>query len=196
MGALIPLAIGVAPELAKWLFGSGAAKTTQAVTQAVETVTGTADADAAAAVLSRDPAAAVQLRVQLAQIAAAQEAEADAAQLDSFKTSIVDIASARSQTTTLAGQHSLIAYGAPVMSVVVLVTFGVVMWIALTQQMPSGSETILNMLLGTLAAMSTSVVSYWVGSSVGSANKDERLARMHEQFIATAGGQTSSNSDS
>jgi hypothetical protein len=36
----------------------------------------------------------------------------------------------------------------------------------------------LNMLLGTLAAMATSVVSYWVGSSAGSARKDERIARL------------------
>jgi uncharacterized protein len=36
---------------------------------------------------------------------------------------------------------------------------------------------IANMLLGTLAAMATSVVSYWVGSSAGSARKEERLAQ-------------------
>jgi hypothetical protein len=33
------------------------------------------------------------------------------------------------------------------------------------------------MLLGTLAAMATSVVSYWVGSSAGSARKEEQLAQ-------------------
>jgi hypothetical protein len=36
----------------------------------------------------------------------------------------------------------------------------------------------LNMLLGTLAAMATSVVSYWVGSSAGSARKDEHIAQL------------------
>ena len=186
MGALIPLAITVAPELAKWLFGSTAAKTTQAVAQAVETVTGTSDAEAAQALLARDPAAAVQLRMQLAQIAAAQQAEADTAQLDTLKASFADIANARAQTTALAGQHSIIAYGAPLTSVLVLVTFGAVMTVALTQQMPAGSETILNMLLGTLAAMATSVVSYWVGSSAGSARKDARLAQLHDQAAAAA----------
>ena len=48
--------------------------------------------------------------------------------------------------------------------------------------MPPGSAkstyTILNMLLGSLAAMATSVVSYWVGSSAGSARKDVQLARL------------------
>jgi len=35
----------------------------------------------------------------------------------------------------------------------------------------------LNVLLGTLAAMATNVVGYWVGSSAGSARKDARLAQ-------------------
>jgi len=40
-----------------------------------------------------------------------------------------------------------------------------------------GLYAVLNVLLGTLAAMATNVVGYWVGSSAGSARKDERLAR-------------------
>ena len=48
--------------------------------------------------------------------------------------------------------------------------------------MPPGSAKstycILNMLLGSLAAMATSVVSYWVGSSAGSARKDDHIARL------------------
>jgi len=78
----------------------------------------------------------------------------------------------------LAQSHSAIAWAPAVVSAIVLVTFGIVMYSALTRSLPSGSETILNMLLGTLAAMSTSVVSYWVGSSVGSARKDDRLAQI------------------
>jgi hypothetical protein len=188
MGALIPLAVSVAPELANWLFGSGAEKTTQAVAQAVQTVTGTADADAAQAVLARDPGLATQLRVQLAQIAAAQQQAADQARLDTLKAGLADVAGARQQTVALATQRSPIAYGAPITSIVVLITFGVTMAIALTQQMPTGSETILNMLLGTLAAMATSVVSYWVGSSAGSARKDERLAQLTQGQPGSADG--------
>ncbi len=47
--------------------------------------------------------------------------------------------------------------------------------------MPPGSAkstyAILNMLLGTLAAMATSTVSYWLGSSAGSAQKTDMLYR-------------------
>ena len=46
--------------------------------------------------------------------------------------------------------------------------------------LPPGSAkstyAVLNVLLGTLGAMATSVVGYWVGSSAGSARKDARLA--------------------
>lgn len=41
-----------------------------------------------------------------------------------------------------------------------------------------GLYALVNVLLGTLAAMATSVVAYWVGSSVGSARKDDRLAKL------------------
>ncbi len=177
MGALIPLAISLAPELARWLFGPRAAATTQAVAQAVQTVTGTPDETLAQQVLARDPQAATQLRVQLAQIAANAEAAARQSELDTLAAGLKDVADARAQTLGLAQARSAVQWAAPVVSVVVLGTFGVVMWAALTRSLPAGSETILNMLLGTLAAMATSVVAYWVGSSAGSATKTDMLFR-------------------
>jgi hypothetical protein len=51
------------------------------------------------------------------------------------------------------------------------------MTLVLTSGVPPESATVANMLMGTLAAMATSVVSYWVGSSAGSARKEERLAQ-------------------
>ena len=177
MGALIPLALTIAPEIGRWLFGDEAETTATAVSHAVETVTGTVDADAATAVLQKDPAAATQLRIQLAQIAADREQNSHTADLDQLKAAFRDTADARSQTVTLAGQKAAIAWSAPVISAVVLLTFGGVVGVVLLDGMPTGNETAANMLLGTLAAMATSVVSYWVGSSAGSARKDDRLAQ-------------------
>jgi hypothetical protein len=88
-----------------------------------------------------------------------------------------DVADARAQTVALAQAHSTVQWAPAIVSAVVLSTFGTVMWLALTRSLPAGSETILNMLLGTLAAMATSVVSYWVGSSAGSAQKTDLLYR-------------------
>lgn len=167
--------------LTRWLFGPTASKTTADVAAAVAAVTGTPDPAAQVAVLERDPAAALALQGKLAEIAAARQAEADAAMLDALKAQLADVANARAQTLGLAASHSAIAWAAPVVSLVVLTTFGVVMGLALTRSFPPGSETILNMLLGTLAAMATSTVSYWLGSSAGSASKQVTLDK-----IATA----------
>lgn len=55
-------------------------------------------------------------------------------------------------------------------------------WDRLMLLLPPGSAkstyASLNVLLGTLGAMATSVVTYWVGSSAGSARKDARLAHL------------------
>ncbi len=177
MGALIPLALSVAPEIGKWLFGATGEKTATAVAQVVSTVTGTPDAGVARSMLARDPKLAMQLRVELAKLAAQTEAAARAGELATLKQQFADVANARQQTIGLAGLHSGIAWAPVAVSVVVLLTFGIVMWAALTRVLPAGSETILNMLLGTLAAMATSVVSYWVGSSSGSDRKTELLYR-------------------
>ena len=58
-------------------------------------------------------------------------------------------------------------------------------WDRLLLLLPPGSAkstyAVLNVLMGTLGAMATSVVSYWVGSSAGSARKDARLAGLSER---------------
>ena len=191
MLALIPLAIQIAPTIAKWLFGSDSATVVQQVANVVSQVTGVAaphtdDGMAAVeAVLQGKPELALQIQVQLAKIAADREMEADRtaeaarkAELESLLAQIADTNSARRQTIALAEAGSKIAYGAPVVSALVLITFAVVMTLAFSRSLPAGSETILNMLLGSLAAMATSVVSYWVGSSAGSARKDAHIAQL------------------
>ena len=134
------------------------------------------------AALPPDQRAAVM--VQMAQIAAEQRAADQAAEqaerqaeLDLLSSRLKDVADARAQTVALAQAGSNVQWAPAAVSFVVLVTFGVVMWAALTRALPTGSETILNMLLGTLAAMATSVVAYWVGSSAGSAQKTQMLYR-------------------
>ena len=85
-------------------------------------------------------------------------------------------------------EKGVTAWGAPVVSVVVLLTFGTVVSLVLLRAIPAGSETVLNVLLGTLAAMATNVVGYWVGSSAGSARKDERLAEVARATERPASG--------
>lgn len=171
LGALGGVALDLAPEIGRWLFGPDAAPVAVAVQQAAQAATGTGDPAAQVAALA-DPALAARLRVDLAGIAAIAEAR--------LASRLADTASARATAVQLAQTGGPMAWGAPVMSLVVLVTFGTVMWLVLMHAIPPGSETVLNVLLGTLAAMATNVVGYWVGSSVGSARKDARLAQRTE----------------
>ncbi len=174
---LIPLAVSLAPEIAKWLFGSDGETTATAVVAAVRSATGTNDETAAGQMLATNPQAATDLRVKLAQIAADRERAASDAQAAMLTSQLKDIADARALTVALAQSKSAVQWAAPVVSAIVLTTFGAVMFLALTRSLPAGSETLLNMLLGSLAAMTTSVVSYWVGSSAGSAQKTDLLYR-------------------
>ena len=180
LGAVGGIVLDLAPEVGRWLFGTDAAPVIGAVQAAVRVVTGTEEPDEQAAALA-DPEKAGALRVELARIAAGQDAATAAASQAAMSAQLADIANARALTMQLAGQGSAIAWGAPVVSVVVLVTFGAVVSIALTRAMPPGAEPVLNVLLGTLGAMATSVVGYWVGSSAGSARKDARLASISDR---------------
>lgn len=76
-GGLSRFVLDLAPEVGRWLFGAARQETAGLVAQAVETATGTTDAEIAETVLAKDPAAAAQLRVHLAAIAARLQDEAD-----------------------------------------------------------------------------------------------------------------------
>ncbi len=174
MDPLIPFALTIAPEIACWLTGQTAEATTTAVFQSVQAVAGTNDAAAATAAVQGDPLLAAQLRVQLARIAADRDQAARTADMAALAATL----SSAILSEVTAAPNKASAWSAAIMSAAVLLTFGIVMALVLVFGMRPGSETTSNMLLGTLAAMATSVVSYWVGSSAGSARKDDRLAQL------------------
>ena len=174
MGALIPLAITLAPEIGKWLFGTKGEATATAVAQVVQAVTGTSDADAAQAALVRDPQLATQLRLQLAQLAAQNEQAQRQADLDDLEARLRDVASARSQTVDLARANSPVAWGAPIVSIVVLLIFGYAFWIAFNTP-PDKATPVQIGLTEILKAALISVIGYWVGSSAGSDRKTALL---------------------
>ena len=177
LGAAGGVALDLAPELGKWLFGPGSSDTVKAVQNAVQSITGATQADAQLSALA-NPDTAKELRLQLASIAAEREATAAKAAQEELVAQLADVSNARATTVQLAQSGSYMAWGAPVVSVIVLVTFGAVMGLTLLRTLPENAEPVLNVLLGTLGAMATSVVTYWVGSSAGSARKDARLAHL------------------
>lgn len=101
MGALIPLALSLAPDIGKWLFGRTGEEVGAAVAKVARTVTGAGTDDEAAAAIAADPALAAQLRVRLAEIAAEREQASRAAELDALKSHFADISDARARDVTL-----------------------------------------------------------------------------------------------
>lgn len=61
-------------------------------------------------------------------------------------------------------------------SLAVLVLFGAALWLIFHVQLPPGAAEVANVMLGSLGTMASSVVTYWIGSSRGSAKKTELLA--------------------
>jgi len=178
---LLPIALELLPSIGRWIAGDTGGKVAGAAAAAIQTLTGTDSPDAARAALAADPALAAQVRIRLAEIEAEQDRDRRAAEIESLKAHFADVAGAREQTVALAQAGSKVQWAPAVISALVLGTFGVVIWTALTRTMPAGSETILNVAIGTLSMMATSVVGYWVGSSAGSAKKTDLLYRSTPQ---------------
>ncbi len=70
--------------------------------------------------------------------------------------------------------QALREYGAIVVSVLVTIAFLVALGVAYL----SKDQSNLGLLIGAVIAQFSGVVSYWVGSSVGSAKKDDVLSNM------------------
>ena len=68
-------------------------------------------------------------------------------------------------------------WGAVIVSALVLTQFALACFLVLWRDVPAGSQQAALVLLGALASNGTMVVGYWVGSSAGSARKDELMSK-------------------
>jgi hypothetical protein len=167
-GGLVGLGMAVAPELGRWLSGAKGEETAAAVASVVQAITGTDDPEASAIVLGASPQMQVDLRVKLAQISADREADRDQAMLDSFKAEIGAQQDARNMTMGLAEKQSPLAYGAAMVTMLII---GLFIWVVVFTPEMDGE------IKQTVMMLTVAVVSYWVGSSRGSTVKDQVLGR-------------------
>jgi hypothetical protein len=183
IGMIAGLLGGVMPDVLPSLLPHAAGPQGQAVADAVVSVvqaaTGTAN-PTSANIVGLDAAGQADLRVKLATIAAQAEAnrltaEANqrASDLDTLRTELGDRANARAQTTELAKTGSAIAWAAPIVSVVVLATFGVLAYVIVTQQLPPGEAPLL--IAGGMLTMAKDAIGYWLSSSASSRDKDQTI---------------------
>lgn len=172
---LIPIAMTVIPEIANWIAGDRAGKVASQIASVVSNVTKTDDPAAAQAALG-DQQVAAQLRIELAKIGAqAAKDQRDAEQAE-LVPRLADVANSRQLTENLMAKDSPMAWAAPILSVVILISFGVMLYVILKDNIPKDLQNMAMILLGTLAAMATQVANYWLGSSLGSASKNQTIA--------------------
>lgn len=198
MNPLIAIAGSLLPEILKLVTGDKGAAVADAVQKAVSQTTGASDPAVAQKKIEEDPKVAADLRAKLAQIAADEEEKKRQAQIDTLKAHLADqdkqrqadlerfkatlqtdlqnTASARSTFATLAQSGSQFAWGAPAVSVIVSLGFFVILGILLLTNVQTGTTSgklqVINVIIGTLATAFATVVNFWLGSSLGSRNKD------------------------
>lgn len=175
---LVGLAVSVLPDLARWVFGDQAEKPVAAVTSVISRLVGTDDPQAVSEALANNPGLVTELRVELAKISAESERTARAAELETLKAELADVASARSQQVSLAQLGSGTQWAPSIVSVLIVATFMVMGWLVITQTIPVENKDAAMLILGSLSTFVGAVVNFWLGSSRGSAMKDSRMGEL------------------
>ncbi|MDO8974319.1 hypothetical protein [Reyranella sp.] len=174
MMPLVPLLLGIAPTVVSWIMGDKTGAAVSKVTGIAREILGTDDASGIERAIAADPNLALQFKMAVIQA----EADARRQEFGALQAQLADVQSARSQTVKLAEVRSPIAYGAVMVSAIVLVGFAVMLWLVIREEVPANQRDMVTLLLGTLAGMASSVVAYWVGSSSGSMQKNAALERV------------------
>ena len=89
-----------------------------------------------------------------------------------------DRQAARDQTMALVEKGSSLQWGAPLVSLVVIVGFVGLSYLAMKPESAGIRSDVALYLLGAWQSLATAVVGYWIGSSAGSATKDAALKQI------------------
>lgn len=161
---LIPLAIKFAPWIANMIFGGAAEQAVNQVTSAAKKIFGTTDVAEIERQIAADNAKAEMFRASL---------EADRSKLEA---ALKDVQSARQLTSSLVQTGSIIGWGAPIVSIIATIGFFTVIGFYFFGKVPVADQQILAILVGAMTAGYTAVIQFWLGSSLGSKQKDFSVA--------------------
>jgi len=175
---LIPLALGLLPDLVRAVAGANAGRVAQAAVGVIAEVTGTTDPAEARRRIDANPEMAASLRIRLAEIAAADAQSVRDAELAEQRQILADVQSARAQTVALAQAGSGVQWAPVVVSAIVLLSFAAMGWAVLHRVVPPENKDAALLMLGHLSGFAGAAVAYWLGSSAGSARKDATLRGM------------------
>lgn len=176
----LPLLLGLAPTVASWIMGDKTGAAVSKITGIAQDILGTSDAAGIERAISADPNLALQFKMAVLQAEADarnHEAQMNRQALEELNARIADVASARSQTVELAKVGSTIAWGSPIVSVLAIVVFAGFVYMLFAKDVPEGMKEALLLLGGSAATGYGMVLSYWLGSSSGSAQKTAALEK-------------------
>jgi hypothetical protein len=173
---MLSIILAALPILGKLIPDGKTSDIIAAGTKVAQEVFGTTDEKAIVAKMESDPALAEQFKAKLA------------AEMEGLRLALASDDSARKQTVMLAEAGSPIAWGAPVMSILVTVGFIGILLIMLLRpiQLDPIQVTVLNVLLGYLGASFAQSTNYWLGSSAGSASKDKVIQNISADNTSSA----------
>jgi hypothetical protein len=89
-----------------------------------------------------------------------------------------DRQAARDQTMALVEKGSAMAWGAPIVSIVVIFGFVGLSFLAMKPESAGIRSDVALYLLGAWQSLATAVVGFWIGSSAGSAAKDATIKQI------------------
>lgn len=177
---LIPLLAPLVPTIASWLGGDDAEDVARQVTSVVTSVAGSTDPAVVAATL-QDPARGAEIALGLARIAAEREKAREEAVTARIAATLADVAHARDTTVRLAQARNPIAWLSPVVCGVIFTLFAFVVIAEVFGYGGSMNEATRRL----LDYLAIAAASYSIGSSAGSATKEQRQGAL-VQAVANA----------
>lgn len=169
IASLIPIAMNLAgeflPDLLGGIAGKGGKKIAKRVINTAEELTGEkieteADVAKVVQIIKSDAQLQTELKMQLSQ-----------ERLETARIHSADRMSAR----TMAQKTQLHAVAVCVISVLVVLGFGTMLYLVLANPLPEGNSEIVYILLGTLSAGFSTVLTFWLGSSRSSQDKSQAM---------------------
>lgn len=121
---------------------------------------------------------AIETRPDAAAVVRQVEAERAPALNADLEAILRDRQAARDQTMALVDKGSPMAWGAAIVSLIVVCGFVALSLLAMKPEAAGVRSDVVLYLLGAWQSLATSVIAYWVGSSAGSATKDAALKQI------------------
>lgn len=172
---MLNIILAALPILGKLIPDGKTAEIVAAGTKVANEVFGTTSEPEIVAKMEADPKLAEQFKAKL---------EAETA---SLRMQIEDTQDARATTVRLVEAGSSIAWGAPAISVLIVTGFLGLVTGLMFKSVPDNQVSLI--LFGALSAAFSQVVSYWLGSSAGSARSGDAIRQIAQQATTPTAGQ-------